>query len=624
MSDFSRRGGRPLPRIPPLSLALPDSEGGPHAYIFSGEARSRCAGQLPFSLCSFLSVSYRSRSYNVKLCGTMITTVMGKHVAIGLTLALVIGVVTNIWQLDRIPPGLHADEAMIGYTTLSLLQTGKDLLGETNYLALSDPNAGGTYPPLRSYILMPFVKFFGLSVFVNRLPPALFGVILIFLMFRIAKLLLKDDRMAVVTALITAINPWATQMARQALLESGALTLTTAAILLFLEGAKKPRLYLWSGLFFGLSLFAYDAPRLFVPIFLGVLCWFQWSDIRKHFRPALIGFTVFVIFFGAFLYQLIYRGEIREYTRSGAANSTNVTGTVIRGRTLTQAPEWASKLVHNKVTATARTLVTNYVSIFSINWFFVNGYGNLQEAVGNHGQYHFFELPLFFLGWIYLFRKTKKIAWIILSWLLIGALPGGISSGNFAYRSVLMLPAPILVTSAGLIVFLENIRMIQIRSLQVAIRIVGVLLISINIGSYLYTYFFEYPIYASENWAKQQNDAIRYAVSQKEKYKYVIFDGGLSWAAMYGFMYRLDTAQFQHIIKQPVTVGGSEYLQFDTFLFRDFTDDLRLLSTASESFPKGSLIITAGGDDVFKNDVPIEKFLAPGDSHAVYKAIVVQ
>jgi len=73
---------------------------------------------------------------------------MQRSILIGLIVALLLGVFVRLWQLGRIPPGLHGDEAMIGYTTLSLLQTGKDLLGQTNYLALSDTNAGGTYTRL--------------------------------------------------------------------------------------------------------------------------------------------------------------------------------------------------------------------------------------------------------------------------------------------------------------------------------------------------------------------------------------------------------------------------------------------------------------------------------------------
>ncbi|MCL4200818.1 glycosyltransferase family 39 protein [Patescibacteria group bacterium] len=544
-------------------------------------------------------------------------------IIIGLVGALLVGASTNLWQLEHIPPGLHADEAMIGYTTLSLLQTGKDLLGQTNFLALSDPNAGGTYPPLRSYILMPFVSLMGLSIFINRLPPALFGIIAIFLVFRICQHVFKDDRVALAAAYSMALNPWANHISRQGLLESEALTLVLAGIVFFFEGAKKPLLYVLSGCMFALSLFAYDAPRLFLPLFIIVLVWFRWSDVKRALPHVAIGGSIFALFFGLFLFQLLFRGEVNEYTRSGIFSSPSVVDAVIRGRTLTDAPPWASSLVHNKVTEGIKTALTHYVSIFSLNWFYVNGYGNLQEAVGNHGQYYLFELPLFFLGWHYLFRKSIKIAWFLLGWMLLGALPGGLSNGNYAYRSMLMLPVPILVSSFGLLslsVYFKKMKTV----VRVGAGIAAAVIVLVGVGAYLFTYFFDYPVYAEENWAKQQNDAIRFAVSHKDEYQYVFIDGGLSWTATYGFLNSVDTAQYQQNIKRPVVIGDGEYMKFGNIFFRNLTDEIRLLPTAGDYFPKGSLIITIGPDDVFSRDIPFEKFLAPGGSHAVYKAIEVR
>lgn len=548
---------------------------------------------------------------------------MQRSILIGLIVALLLGAFVRLWQLGRIPPGLHGDEAMIGYTTLSLLQTGKDLLGQTNYLALSDPNAGGTYPPLRSYILMPFVKLMGLSVFVNRLPPALFGVIAIFLVFRICQHVLKDDNVALVAAFLMALNPWAIHISRQGLLESEALTLVLAGVVLFFEGAKKPFLYIISGCLFALSLFAYDAPRLFLPLFIIVLAWFRWGEVKRAVRYAALGGGVFALFFALFLFQLLFRGEVQEYTRSGILHSSSVVNSVVRGRTLTNAPLWASSLVHNKVTEGAKVALTHYVSIFSINWFFVNGYGNLQEAVGNHGQYYVFELPLFFLGWFYLFRKHIKTAWFLLGWMLLGALPGGLSDGNYAYRSMLLLPVPLMVSSFGLLSLVSYTRKMN-TTLRFWASISAAVIVCVSVGLYLFTYFFDYPVYASENWAKQQNDAIRFAVSHKDKYQYVFIDGGLAWTATYGFLYTVDTATYQQIVKRPVTVGDGEYMKFGNIFFRNLPDSIRLLPSAADYFPKGSLIITIGPDDVFGEDVPLERFLAPGGSHAVYKAIEVR
>lgn len=547
---------------------------------------------------------------------------MKKSVVYGLITVMFLGAFTNLWRLGAIPPGLHADEAMIGYTTLSLLKTGKDLFGLTNYLALTDPNAGGTYPPLRSYILMPFVSLMGLSIVVNRLPPAIFGIIAIFAVFRISRFLWKDDATALIAAFIMAINPWATQIARQGLLESAALTIVICGVWAFLEAEKKPILYGLSGLLFGLSLFAYDAPRLFLPPFLLLLVWYRWEHVRRGIRPMFAGMGVFGVFIVLLLYQVVFRGEAREYSRTSLFGSDNVKNAVIRGRTMTLAPSWAANIVHNKVTETVRLITTNYVSIFSVNWFFINGYGNLQEAVGNHGQFMVFELPFFFLGWYTLFRLKKRMGWFLLGWMTLGALPGGLSSGNFAYRSVMLLPVPILVSSIGAGAYLGYVSRMK-KYMRTAVHVGVCLIVAVCTSSYMYTYFFDYPVYASEAWALQQNDAVRYAAAHKDEYAHVFIDGGASWMGTYGFLYTLDPGEFQQNVHRYVSVGRGQYAMFGGVYFGNLTDDIRRLPSTTEYFPKDSLVITIGPDNVFPRDIPIRRFLSPDGSHSVYKAIAV-
>lgn len=549
---------------------------------------------------------------------------MKKWVVFGLLVALLFGAFTNFWRLGDIPPGLHADEAMIGYTTFSLLKTGKDLFGLTNYLALSDPNAGGTYPPLRSYILMPFVALMGLSIYVNRIPPALFGIFAVFGVFKICRILFKDDLTALIAAVCMAFNPWATQIARQGLLESAPLTLIIIGIWVFLEAQRSALLYGIAGVLFGLSLFAYDAPRLFLPLFLPLLIWFRWKDISKNIRPAVIGLSIFSIFFSVLVFQIIFNGESREYTHTNIINSISIEGAVIRGRTMTLAPSWVASLVHNKVTEVFREVMTNYVSIFSINWFFINGYGNLQEAVGNHGQYLFFEMPLFFIGWFFLFkRNTRKTALFLLGWILIGALPGGLSSGNFAYRSVLLLPVPLMVSAVGAKACIEYVRRMTFR-VRIMVLAVSILVVVVSIGSYLYTYFYDYPVYASEAWALQQNNAIRYAAAHKNTYQYVFIDGGASWAATYGFLFSIDPHEYQQNVRHPTTIGNMQYMNFGGLYFGNLTDAIRVASSAATYFPRHSLVITIGPDNVFPNDVPIMRFMASDQSRSIYKAVIVE
>ena len=85
---------------------------------------------------------------------------------------------------------------------------------------------------------------------------------------------------------------------------------------------------------------------------------------------------------------------------------------------------------------------TSYVNVFSLNWLFVNGSNNLQRAVGNHGQFYLFTLPFFFIGINLVFKKNANLGLFLIGWMLLGALPGGLTTGNYAYRSIHILPSP--------------------------------------------------------------------------------------------------------------------------------------------------------------------------------------
>ena len=152
---------------------------------------------------------------------------------IGLILVLLLAVFLRFWQLGNNPPGLHADEALTGYTAYSLYMTGLDLHGNFRLLSLADTNIGGSYPPLYSYILIPFIKIFGLNLFVDRLPPTIFGVLSVLAVFHIVKKLLKSEKIALLTSLLFALNPWAIHISRQGLLESISVFFVLTGILFF-------------------------------------------------------------------------------------------------------------------------------------------------------------------------------------------------------------------------------------------------------------------------------------------------------------------------------------------------------------------------------------------------------
>ena len=536
-----------------------------------------------------------------------------------LLLILLLATFLRFWQLGEIPSGVHTDEADTGYSAYSLLKTGLDPHGEFNLFVLADSNTGGTHPPIYTYLLMPFIKSFGLNIFVERLPSAILGSLTVLIVFFIVNKLFKSIALSNVVTFLFAVNPWALHISRQGLLAEESLFFVLFGIVLFLYSDKKKYFLIFSAIFFGISLYAYDAPKIFLPPFLLFLFYFYRKVLLKAKKFFLIFILIFALFYISVIYFTFMQGGIADYSRSSVFNSKNIVKSVNTERFLTNAPLWLSRIYHNKFTVSLKNFETSYTSIFSINWFFVNGSGNLQRAIGNHGQFFLFEFPFFFIGIYLILRKNTQLELFLLAWMFLGALAGGLTTGNYVYRSVHILPIPIIFSSLGIVWVWKLLgKKNSIRNISVKLLII--VLMIIYISSYLFTYFFDYPIYASEYWSKQQNDAIKFAIENKNKYEKIFIDGGEPWVIGYAFFNKTDPLVYQNAYKNRENFKGISVIKFNDIYFGMF--DLESVEESSDFFPKNSLVITTNAN--FSKVREFKSFYDPGQIRAVFKAFEVK
>ena len=129
----------------------------------------------------------------------------------GLILIIFLAAFLRLWQLGNVPYGTPHDEASYIYNAYSIWHTGKDIEGR--FLPLSF-NAHSSQSPVEVYITAPFVGILGLSLFSARLPVAMIGMGSVILLFLLTDLLFRSKRIALVSALLLAISPWALQLGR--------------------------------------------------------------------------------------------------------------------------------------------------------------------------------------------------------------------------------------------------------------------------------------------------------------------------------------------------------------------------------------------------------------------------
>src|SRR3989344_1445540 len=110
-------------------------------------------------------------------------------------------------SLNSVPPSASVDEVSIGYNAYSILQTGKDEYGAKFPIILRAYD--DWRPALYVYLVVPFVKLFGLSVFAVRFPSVILSVLTVVATYFLTKELFKNSlKIPEVASLLLAIYPW--------------------------------------------------------------------------------------------------------------------------------------------------------------------------------------------------------------------------------------------------------------------------------------------------------------------------------------------------------------------------------------------------------------------------------
>lgn len=180
---------------------------------------------------------------------------------------LIIGFLVRLLSIQYIPNGLNVDEASAGYEGFSILNYGIDRHG--NHFPVFLESWGGGQNALLSYLMIPFIKLFGLSVLAIRLPMAIIGCISLVLWFGILRKI-SNEKIARIGLIFFAICPWHIMKSRWGL-ESNLfpdIILLFSFILIIALQQKNKFLFYLSFAVAGLSAYAYGTSYFFLPIFI--------------------------------------------------------------------------------------------------------------------------------------------------------------------------------------------------------------------------------------------------------------------------------------------------------------------------------------------------------------------
>ena len=522
----------------------------------------------------------------------------------------------RFYNLSTNPPGIHADEADSGYNAYSILKTGRDFYG--NFLPLQIVGFAQNYrTPLSTYITIPFVAVFGLSPLSVRMPTALLGILFVFLIYLLAKRIFGSEWIGIVAAFLAAVNPWAVHVSRAYADHILALDFVILALILVINKSKNYWSYVFSGLFFGLSLFSYHAPKIFLPLFIPALLVYLIKKRSVPLKFFLISISIFIFFYALVFGSSFFGQGGQEYKNVTAINKDVAQKIVDKERRVTDAPLAISGIFHNKPLFYFKELARNTGKFISINYLFLDGESNLTAWVGDRGLFYLAELPLLLIGLYFLFAKKRQLFWFFAFWFLAAIVPGAITRDQmYTYRGIYLLPLMLMVIALGIYSAFNEVFN---KKKSIFIFVLGTIYL-LSIVFYYFHYFYDYPVYSRPWWAAEDHEAISYIIQNQKKYEKFFSDGGNDWILLYAFDTKYDPHLFEKALKNPVKINSRQFVKIDNLYVGSIHP--RKSESLESIFPKNSLYLGRPGQ--FNDVKPLREILSKEDWGTVYKIFEIK
>lgn len=432
-------------------------------------------------------------------------------------------VVLRFWKIESIPPSLNWDEISHGYNAFSILKTGKDEWG--NVLPIIFKAYGDYKLPLYIYLTSLSEFFFGLTPFAVRLTSVLAGITTgIFTYLLTQKIFNK--KIALLSLLLVAIEPWSFFLSRGAFEANLALALIVSGIYFLLKSLEKPKFCFLSLLLLGLSTWTYNSARIFVPLLLISFAVIYRNSLQNYFKNKkilILSSLLFLILFIPMFYQLLRPAGQARYGKVAILDEGAI-AQIDEKRTTSQINPILTRLIYNKVTFFSFNFGKNYLSHFSFDFLFLKGGTNYQFSLPNHGLLYFADLPFLLLGLYFLIKKQRKENYFLLAWFLLSPVASSLTRESpHVLRDIVFLPIPMILTSLGLLSFsdwLKNKKKLSFFSLPLII--LYLLITLVLAGKYLNQYFKKYPVTYSWSWQFGYSQMVDYLKIHYDEYDKII------------------------------------------------------------------------------------------------------
>jgi 4-amino-4-deoxy-L-arabinose transferase-like glycosyltransferase len=459
-----------------------------------------------------------------------------------LIVIILFALLIRVVNVSQNPPSLAWDEAAFGYNAFSLGIDGRDEFGillPYKYIE----SFGDFKPVLYAYLSVIPVKIFGLNEFSIRLPSILLGVLTVIMTyFLVLRIFFKSKNKyyyALSAAFFLAISPWHINLSRAAFEANVATFLIVVGVWAFLAAIQDKKWYLIiSAIFFSLSFYTFNTPRIVVPILVAILALGTWRELLKIKKQIVLSMIIGLIlilpiipFLASPQASLRFK-EVNIFSDISVIERTNQ-------EIANDGGSIFSKVIHNRRFAFTIEFMSHYLDTFNPDFLFIHGDENKRFSTQDVGQMYLWDLPFLLVGIGILFLKRESYWWVIPVWFFVGIIPAATARETpHALRLETTLPMLQIVTAIGFVSVLSWLRRYKRKSIFYAAFGLFSFLLVINSLYYLHGYFKHYPREYSSYWQYGYKEAVNYASSQEQNYDHIYVTDLLGRPYIYFLFYQ--------------------------------------------------------------------------------------
>lgn len=528
-------------------------------------------------------------------------------------LILIIGVFLRFYKLGDLPNSFTPDELAQGYTAYSFLQTGKDEWGNTNPFILR--SFGDFKAPLQTWLMIPSIKFFGLTPFAVRFPNALISSIALLTTYLLTNSLFGLSSVSMITLMLLTFSPWHLPMSRLALEANLTVFFSTLATYVYLKKPKSFKHQLLASILFSLNLFTYHSAKFFTPILmLATYIYVHRFKNVKSFFNSLFKNIFFILPFTLFFLLNIFQ----SFSSSDRVGDISIFNPTDRWAGLSDdryllvqnnLPDFVSRIFNNKIAYVSNTFFTSLFSYFSPQFLITQGAGETTYGMlPGFGVIGF--IP--FIGFIYslylLFQKSKHQSTLLylLALIVFSAFPAALAKGSYpGNRLATMIPFIIIFSAFGLSqIFLK---------LSKPLKLLIYLLFIYSSMSFLITYFYSANSRLSQGMLYGRRQAVEY-VQKKGSDSKILFSRSLSQPQTYYLFFAKTNPQDVQVASKEWLNYKKENKNFLDQLGEYHLDNVTFGNISRESFADYDFVI--GKPDEFVDQIPTQIIFYPNSNKA--------